>query len=97
MIDNGIIVHNTLNTKHSSGAATKSTTTRGVPRMEELLHYSKDIKTPQMKLYFNDDIAGNKSKVNKIASFLKFLTIGIMINNIYINYQKSIYISAHVS
>jgi len=79
MIDNGIIVHNTLNTKHSAGSASKST--GGVPRIEELLHYSKDIKTPQMKLYFNDDIAGNKNKVNKIASYLKFLTIRELIDS----------------
>ena len=72
MIDNGIIVHNTLNTKHGASGRSKTVTTAGVPRIEELLHYSKDIKTPQMKVYFNDDIAGNKNKVNKIASYLKF-------------------------
>jgi DNA-directed RNA polymerase subunit A" len=34
MIDNGIIVHNTLNTKHSAGVASKSNVTGGVPRIE---------------------------------------------------------------
>jgi DNA-directed RNA polymerase beta' subunit len=86
MIDNGIIIHNTLNTKHSAGSASKST--GGVPRIEELLHYSKDIKTPQMKVYFNDDIAGNKNKVNKIASYLKFLTIRELIDSAQIYFDS---------
>ncbi len=88
MLDNGVIVHNTLNTKHSAGSASKST--GGVPRIEELLHYSKDIKTPQMKLYFNDDIAGNKNKVNKIASYLKFLTIRELIDSAQIYFDSGL-------
>lgn len=88
MISNGIIVHNTLNTKHSAGVASKSNMTGGVPRIEELLHYSKDIKTPQTKIYFNDDIASNKIKTNKITSYLKFLTIRELIESAEIYYDS---------
>lgn len=76
----------TLNTKHSAGSASKST--GGVPRIEELLHYSKDIKTPQTKIYFNDDIASSKTKVNKIASYLKFLTIRELIDSAQIYFDS---------
>jgi DNA-directed RNA polymerase beta' subunit len=88
MTDYGIIVHNTLNTKHSAGVASKSNVTGGVPRIEELLHYSKDIKTPQMKIYFNNDIANIKQKVNKISSYLKFLTIKELIDSAEIYYDN---------
>jgi DNA-directed RNA polymerase beta' subunit len=90
MIDNGIIVHNTLNTKHSAGVASKSGTTGGVPRIEELLHYSKDIKTPQMIIYFNNDIANIKQKCNKITSYLKFLTIKELIDSAQIYYDSGL-------
>ena len=41
MVDNGIIVHNTLNTKHSAGS--KSAANMGIDRILELLHYSKNL------------------------------------------------------
>lgn len=87
MVNNGVIVHNTLNTKHSAGVASKSTTNMGVPRIEELLHYSRDIKTPQMSIYFDDDICEDRSKVNKIASYLTHLTIKELIDTAEIYYD----------
>ena len=90
MTDYGIIVHNTLNTKHSAGVASKSNVTGGVPRIEELLHYSKDIKTPQMKIFFNNDIANIKQKVNKISSYLKFLTIKELLDSAEIFYDNGL-------
>jgi len=75
MMDNGIIVHNTLNVKHTGGVASKSKTVMGVPRIQELLHYSKNIKTPEMIVYLNDDICTDKFKVNKISSYLTHLNI----------------------
>lgn len=66
----------TLNTKHSAGVASKNTNTiGGVQRIEELLHYSKNIKTPQMTVYFDKEILNDRSKVNKISSYLTHLTI----------------------
>ena len=87
MVNNGVIVHNTLNTKHSAGVASKSTTNMGVPRIEELLHYSRDIKTPQMLIYFDDNISDDKSKVNKISSYLTHLTIKELIDSAEIYYD----------
>jgi DNA-directed RNA polymerase beta' subunit len=87
MTDTGIIVHNTLNTKHSAGVASKSTTNMGVSRIEELLHYSKDIKTPQMTVYFDDKISADRSEVNKIASYLTHLKIKELITSAEIIYD----------
>lgn len=79
----------TLNTKHAAGVASKTTATRGVPRIEELLHFSKDIKTPQMVVYFNSDICEDRQKINKIASYFKYLSIKELIETaaIYYNYN----------
>jgi hypothetical protein len=71
----------TLNTKHSAGVASKTTATRGVPRIEELLHFSKDIKTPQMTVYFKSEICEDRQKVNKIASYFKYLSIKELIQS----------------
>lgn len=78
----------TLNSKHSAGVASKSTnTTGGIKRIEELLHYSKDIKTPQMTIYFDKEISNNRSKVNKILSYLTHLTIKELISSAQIYYD----------
>ena len=87
MIDNGIIIHNTLNTKHSAGVASKCLTNMGVPRIEELLHYSKDIKTPQTTIYFDKEISNDRSKVNKISSYLTYLNIKELISGAEIYYD----------
>lgn len=90
MTDYGVIVHNTLNTKHSSGASNKNVRTNlGVPRIEELIHYSKDIKTPQMTVYFDEDINTDKSKVNKVGSYLKYLSVGELIKSAEIYYDMN--------
>lgn len=80
MVDNGVIVHNTLNTKHYAGVAGKGSASMGVPRIKELLSYSKSIKTPQMTIYFDDKYSKNKSDANIISSYLKHLTIGELID-----------------
>ena len=38
----------TLNTFHYAGVSSKSNVTRGIPRFEEILHLSKNIKSPYM-------------------------------------------------
>ena len=80
MVDNGVIVHNTLNTKHYAGVAGKGSASMGVPRIKELLSYSKNIKTPQMTIYFDEKYSKNKSETNIISSYLKHLTIGELID-----------------
>jgi DNA-directed RNA polymerase II subunit RPB1 len=71
----------TLNTKHITGVATQSSANMGVPRIKEILSYSKTIKTPQMTIYFNKNIHTDKKQVNIINSSLKHLTIGELIDS----------------
>ncbi len=76
-----------LNTKHFAGVASKSGAASGVPRLIELLSFSKDIKTPQMAVYFDDNIRSDKNAVNKIASYFKFLSIKQLIDSAEIYYD----------
>jgi hypothetical protein len=83
MIDNGILVHNTLNTKHHAGKTGNS----GVSRIKEIMSYSKNIKTPQMTIYFDDKYSTNKSDTNLITSYFKHLTIRELISSAEILYS----------
>lgn len=72
---NGVLVHNTLNTFHSSGIAAMAATTLGVPRIKELIGLSKNIKTPKTLIYLTKDYMSNRGMANKIASHIRFTTI----------------------
>jgi DNA-directed RNA polymerase II subunit RPB1 len=76
-----------LNTKHFAGVASKSGAVSGVPRILELLSFSKEIKTPQIVVYFNNDIRSDRNAVNRIASYFKFLSIKLLIDNASIYYD----------
>lgn len=67
---NGMLVHNTLNTFHSTGSA--SVGMQGVPRIRELISCTKAIKTPMMIIYLDDSVNKDKIKVNNIASHIKY-------------------------
>ncbi len=87
MINNGILVHNTLNTKHFAGVAGKGSANSGVPRIKEIMSYSKSIKTPQTIVYFDDKYNTSKSDTNMIASYFKHLTIKELIESAEIYYS----------
>jgi DNA-directed RNA polymerase II subunit RPB1 len=79
----------TLDSKHHAGAGgDMSQATTGVPRIKELLNYSKSIKTPQMLIHFDEKYRTSRKTVNNIASYLKYITIGEMIDNAEIIYDK---------
>jgi len=76
----------TLNTKHFAGVAGKGSANMGISRIQELLHYSKNIKTPQMIIYFNQPYASNRTKLNKIVSYFNFLSLRQLCSTIEVYY-----------
>jgi DNA-directed RNA polymerase beta' subunit len=76
MVDAGVLVHNTLNTFHVAGIKTMSSTTHGVPRVKEILGVSKNLRTPQLLMQLLPEYAKNKDMARKVASNLKYTTIG---------------------
>lgn len=70
LLGSGIIAFDTFH-----GAGTKSATSLGVPRVKELLSLSKNIKTPAMNIYLEDEYKTDSTIANLIASHLKQTTI----------------------
>ena len=79
----------TLNTKHFAGNASKSSANMGVPRILELLHYAKNIKTPQMTIYFKEPYSKDRSSLNKVISFFKHLSIRELVANAEVYYDTN--------
>jgi len=73
----------TMNTKHAAGKAGVS----GVSRIKEIMSFSKNIKSPQMTIYFDDKYGSSKSDTNLISSYLKHLTIRELISSAEILYS----------
>ena len=80
----------TLNTKHFAGSASKSSANSGVNRLQELLHFSKNIKTPRMTIYFNNPYNTNRNLLNKIVSYFMHLSIRYLVSNIEIYYDLGV-------
>jgi DNA-directed RNA polymerase II subunit RPB1 len=61
----------TLNTFHFAGVASKSNVTRGVPRIEEILSLSSDIKNPSLSIYLKPEEEKQKEKAQTIMYMLE--------------------------
>ncbi len=81
----------TLNTFHFAGIGGMGTTTLGVPRMNELLSFSKNMKTPVMMVYLNKDIRANRDMADKIASYIKYTTIADIRKRVDVYYDPNPY------
>jgi DNA-directed RNA polymerase II subunit RPB1 len=62
----------TLNTFHFAGVSAKSNVTRGIPRLRELLHVTKNIKAPSDTIYLHREYAVDKNKAQFIKNKLEF-------------------------
>jgi len=82
MLDSGIIVHNTLNTFHFAGVASKSNVTRGVPRIEEILSLSASIKNPSLTVYLKEDEQTDKDKANTIQYMLEHTKLAEIVTSV---------------
>ena len=61
----------TLNTFHFAGVASKSNVTRGVPRIEEILSLSSQIKNPSLSVYLKPEDERQKDKARTIMYMLE--------------------------
>ena len=87
MVDDGIVVHNTLKSFHSAGIGKTISATTGVQRVKELMSLSKNIKTPQMVMYLTKEYRNNKNMASKIESCLEYTALGHIIDDLLIAYE----------
>ena len=71
MVDCNVLVHNTLNTFHLAGVASKSNVTRGVPRLKELLKVSKNPKATSLTIYLKPEYRESKEKAREVVQDLE--------------------------
>ena len=83
------ITQMTLNTFHSAGIKTMSSTTQGIPRLKEILSYSKSIRTPQMTIHIDKEFNKNKEMAHKIASNLKYTVLADVRGRINVYYDPN--------
>ena len=76
----------TLNVFHSAGLMQRLMTV-GVPRLKELLHASKVIRTPAMVVPFRKPEASTPAGLDRLAASLQFLCIDSVLHSSYPQYD----------
>ena len=77
----------TLNTFHFAGVSSKSNVTRGVPRLKELLHISKNIKSPSTNIYLKDEIKYDKTKATNVLNVIELTSLKDLVKSINIYFD----------
>lgn len=72
MVDDCIMVHNTLNTFHLAGVASKSAVTRGIPRLKELLKATRNPKASSLTIFLRQELRKSKEAARRVAQELEF-------------------------
>jgi DNA-directed RNA polymerase II subunit RPB1 len=72
----------TLNTFHFAGVASKSNVTRGVPRIEEILSLSSEIKNPSLSIYLKPEDERQKEKAHTIMYMLEHTRLEDVVKSI---------------
>lgn len=65
----------TLNTFHFAGVSSQNITL-GVPRIQEIINCSKNIKGPSMTIYLEEQYRYSPEAVHQLISLLEFTTLG---------------------
>jgi DNA-directed RNA polymerase II subunit RPB1 len=71
----------TLNTFHFAGVSAKSNVTRGIPRLTELLHLSKSIKSPSTIIFLKDEFNSDRNKTQYVKNKLEYIGLKDIIKN----------------
>jgi len=77
----------TLNTFHFAGVSAKSNVTRGIPRLKELLHVSKNIKSPATIISLSTEFSEDKNKLSYVKNALEFTLLKDIIQSSSIFYE----------
>ena len=75
MVDCNVLIHNTLNTFHQAGVASKSAVTRGVPRLRELLKVTQNPKAVSLTITLKPEYRSNKDKAREVVQDLELTNL----------------------
>jgi DNA-directed RNA polymerase beta' subunit len=89
MVDNNILVHNTLNTFHQAGVASKSAVTRGVPRLRELLKVTQNPKASSLTINLKPEYRSNKDKAREVVQDLELTLLRNITDKVGIYWDES--------
>lgn len=83
----------TLNTFHFAGVSAKSNVTRGIPRLTELLHVSKNIKSPSTNISIYPEYSSDNNKLSFVKNKLEYITMKdiLISSSIYYDPENSDY------
>lgn len=79
----------TLNTFHFAGVSAKSNVTRGIPRLKELIHVSKNIKSPSTIVHLRDEYAYDRNKSTYVKNNLEYTLLKDLVDNCKIYYEPN--------
>ena len=79
----------TLNTFHFAGVSSKNVTL-GVPRLKEILNVAKNIKTPSMTVYQEEDRSGDQDSAKMLRSAVEHTTLRSVTESTEIYYDPEI-------
>ena len=77
----------TLNTFHFAGVSAKSNVTRGIPRLRELLHVTKNIKNPSDTVYLHQVYGSDKTKSQFVKNKLEYTKLRDIVETCKIYYD----------
>ena len=81
----------TLNTFHNAGVGANSIiTTQGVPRMREIINVAKQIKTPSLTIYLNNEYSKDMLKAKSVMTELEYTKIEDIVMKTQILYESDI-------
>ena len=83
----------TLNTFHFAGVSAKSNVTRGIPRLTELLHVSKNIKSPSTTISIYPEYKNDNNKLSFVKNKLEYICMKdiLISSSIYYDPENSNY------
>ncbi len=83
----------TLNTFHFAGVSSKSTVTKGVPRIEEILSLSDNPKNPSITIALKEDDCTDRAKAQGISTMIEHTNLAEIVKSSQIYFDPNDYAS----
>jgi DNA-directed RNA polymerase II subunit RPB1 len=78
----------TLNTFHMAGVASKNVTL-GVPRLREVINIAKNIKTPSLRIFLEEEFRKDENKIREVGNQIEYTNLSHVVANSAIYYDPN--------